>query len=295
VEAGLVSVQALTWVLDFSPAKGGDRLVLISLANHAHRDGSDAHPKVDTIAREAGGMAERTVQYALYSLEHGHDGSGVAIRREGLGPNRAVNWRVLMDQQAAAFVGIPRRLREGANVAPPDSSHVAPLGVQHLQSEGATCASRVRHPAVNRPETVQPPNPPEGGFTTSEIGPALTPWPASGRQRDRAEIETVRAAELAAWLAAHPATSELQAQTVELLAAAAARVTESIAAIWIAPLHAHQVTDTGIALGTKPELAVWTGDRYGSLLRELAQRPVVIFGCPCAGYDFAALAGSAAA
>ena len=92
-----MSVQALSWVLEQSPARGTDRLVLLSLANHAHPDGSHAWPAVATIAREAG-VSERSAQRALRSLEE----LG-AIEPDGRAPDerlrpdrRPVMYRVLM-------------------------------------------------------------------------------------------------------------------------------------------------------------------------------------------------------
>jgi hypothetical protein len=68
-----VSVQALGWVLDHSPTRGSDRLVLISIANHAGKeptaDGTwEAWPGVELMRREAGLERTRTVQDALARL-----------------------------------------------------------------------------------------------------------------------------------------------------------------------------------------------------------------------------------
>lgn len=73
------------WVLDHSPTKGSDRLVLLSLANHAGQTPtSDEHglvaweawPGVETLQREAGLDRTRTVQEALGRLE----GAGHIVR-----------------------------------------------------------------------------------------------------------------------------------------------------------------------------------------------------------------------
>lgn len=65
-----MSIQALGWVLENSTTEKGDRLVLLSLANHAHTDGTDAYPSVATIMRETK-LPERNVQYALKRLVDG--------------------------------------------------------------------------------------------------------------------------------------------------------------------------------------------------------------------------------
>lgn len=62
----------MAWVLDHSPTKGSDRLVLISIANHAGKspiDGAwEAWPGIRTIQREAGLDRTRTVNDALARL-----------------------------------------------------------------------------------------------------------------------------------------------------------------------------------------------------------------------------------
>lgn len=67
-----MSIQAVGWVLDHSPTRGADRLVLISIANHAGQSPSDgaweAWPGIDLIQREAGLERRRTVQDALARL-----------------------------------------------------------------------------------------------------------------------------------------------------------------------------------------------------------------------------------
>lgn len=61
-----MSIQAVGWVLDHSQAEGLDRLVLISLANHANQDGF-CWPAQRTIAREAG-VSHGTVGNCVASL-----------------------------------------------------------------------------------------------------------------------------------------------------------------------------------------------------------------------------------
>ena len=63
-----MSWQAVTWVLEHSEATLGSRLVLLSIASHANREGKSAWPSVDTICLEAK-LSRREVQYALRSLE----------------------------------------------------------------------------------------------------------------------------------------------------------------------------------------------------------------------------------
>jgi hypothetical protein len=69
-----MSIQAMAWVLDHSPAKGTDRLVLLSIANHAapHQDDTgafEAYPGIDTIAWECQIDRPRTIKDAVTRLQ----------------------------------------------------------------------------------------------------------------------------------------------------------------------------------------------------------------------------------
>lgn len=63
----ILSIQAVSWVLEFSKSRTFDRLVLISIANYAHRDGSGSCPSTKTISEEAG-VSERQVRYSVAEL-----------------------------------------------------------------------------------------------------------------------------------------------------------------------------------------------------------------------------------
>lgn len=77
-----MSVQALTWVLEHSEARLGARLVLIVLADHAHANGTNAFPSVETIAKEAR-MTSRAVHAALRRLEQDGDIGRTGKRQSG--------------------------------------------------------------------------------------------------------------------------------------------------------------------------------------------------------------------
>lgn len=63
-----MSWQAVTWVLEQSEATLGSRLVILSIASHANREGKNAFPSMDTIARECL-LSRREVIYCVQSLE----------------------------------------------------------------------------------------------------------------------------------------------------------------------------------------------------------------------------------
>lgn len=72
-----MSVQAMGWVFDHSPTAGSDRLVLLSIANHAGTspvDGAwEAWPGIALLQREAGLKRANTLNESLARLvERGH-------------------------------------------------------------------------------------------------------------------------------------------------------------------------------------------------------------------------------
>lgn len=81
-----MSWQAVTWVLEKSEAELGSRLVLLSIASHANREGLSACPSYQTICLETR-MSEREVRYCVRALEE----SGELHVERGVGrgnPNR---------------------------------------------------------------------------------------------------------------------------------------------------------------------------------------------------------------
>lgn len=62
-----MSIQAVSWVLDYSDASGVDRLVLIAIANHFNNEDREARPSIRRIAQEAH-CATNTVMAAVKRL-----------------------------------------------------------------------------------------------------------------------------------------------------------------------------------------------------------------------------------
>lgn len=75
-----MSWQAVTWVLEQSEATLGSRLVMLSIASHANREGKNAFPSLDMIAREAL-LSRREVIYAIQAMEE----LGELFVRRGIG------------------------------------------------------------------------------------------------------------------------------------------------------------------------------------------------------------------
>lgn len=299
-----MSIQAMVWVLDNSPTVGTERLVLLSLANHAHADGTHAFPTVSTVAREAR-CSKRSAQYALTALE-----TGGAISREGVGPNGATNWRVNMTAIAAAYkvaehVLTTRRKTRGeargeggATVAPPSSGATSGSpGAQQLRSGGATSPraglSRQepsgltpRSPSARRlreAAAAGAPQPPQAG----EL-PARPQRPTGQRRRDTARYEEA----LAEWLAKAAAWApcpgddlddEVFAHSWEAIMLELRKQTTIDAyALYLADLHPHALADDGtLILGADGRISGWLASRYGRLIVEAAQH----FGVGVSGLD----------
>jgi hypothetical protein len=136
-----VSVQALSWVLEHSEARLADRLVLLSLADHAKADGTCAWPSVGTICRHAR-LSRRQVQYSLQALEQAG-----AIVRVGESRARTAIWNIVLQERLPIAQGAHDL--HGADSAP----------VQSAAPGGAEVAPE---PSVE-PSRTTPPNPPKGG------------------------------------------------------------------------------------------------------------------------------------
>lgn len=95
-----MSVRCFTWVLEHSPVtRPSELLVLLVLAEHAHDDGSQARPSVETIAWKAR-LNRRAVQGALRRLERSGAVERTSVSRGGRG--RPSTYRVLMNRARPA-------------------------------------------------------------------------------------------------------------------------------------------------------------------------------------------------
>lgn len=62
-----MSHEAVSWVLNVSPTKGTEKLLLVGIASHADQRGENAWPGIDTLARYCG-VDRRNVQRAIRKL-----------------------------------------------------------------------------------------------------------------------------------------------------------------------------------------------------------------------------------
>lgn len=160
------------WTLEHSDTRYGPRLVLLSLANHAHADGTNSWPSQETIAREAN-LTMRQVRRCLRELE-----TAGAITRVGMDPvaGKCVNWTINMRSQMSA---------PDANVR----GHLRPPRRTPTTEKRSQMSAK---PLRNRPGTVRPPNP-QGGQGQSGLK-------TGDRQRD---VQARRA-----WLRKHAPSAD---------------------------------------------------------------------------------------
>jgi Helix-turn-helix domain len=124
-----LSVQAISWVLDYSRAKLADRLVLISIANHARKDGTGAWPSIQGIAEEAH-VSRRQAQRSVRALIE----LGELAIEEGAGRRGTHVYR--LPQMSPGQIVAPR--------------HLVPERATNEASEGRSDVARTEVP--NRPE-----------------------------------------------------------------------------------------------------------------------------------------------
>jgi hypothetical protein len=144
-----MSVKAMTWVWDYSQAKGNDRLVLLAIADSADHDGSNAWPAVATLCRKTG-LSESTVHRCIRSLvklgelQVDRQQGGPARMRAEARPNA---YTVLMPARSAGYP-------QGCQPDTGPGVTLTPGGCQPSPEPGATLTP---NPSFTRPR--QPPRP----------------------------------------------------------------------------------------------------------------------------------------
>jgi hypothetical protein len=140
-----VSIQCVAWVLEYSDARLGARLVLLALANHAHDDGSNSFPSQARIAAEAR-LTDRQVRRCLKELMRlgaiTRSGTVGELRRNGAisksvtVPREVVVWRVTMSTDKLSD--------------PPDKYDTPPGQIR--PKPGRKCPTNRKEPSSNREE-----------------------------------------------------------------------------------------------------------------------------------------------
>lgn len=160
-----MSVQAIGWVLDECTERGAERLVLLSIANHADNHGSNSWPSIETIAREAA-LGETRTKQAIRSLVN----SGV-LRVE---PNAGGSRDVRADRRPNRYTILP--LAENVDNSPSrneghedhttDPRPRGAPGSRGSQDEGRGGHTGDQEPSPPRPD---PDSPPPDDFTIAAL------------------------------------------------------------------------------------------------------------------------------
>jgi hypothetical protein len=95
-----MSVQATSWVIENSIHKGSALLLLMMIANHAHADGTNAFPSIETLAKECR-MSTRQISRLVDALE----GSGELIVERSPG-RKAHNYAIKMSVNTDKMSGL---------------------------------------------------------------------------------------------------------------------------------------------------------------------------------------------
>jgi hypothetical protein len=134
-----MSIEALTWALT-TPLGGNPKVILMGLANHAHPDGTETYPTLETLSVYA--CCDRsTVRRNLRRLV----ADGWAVE-DGLGPKGQTKYRLPVGRTVAES--------GGGDLQPPE-----PSGGGTLQPEGGSNATggggtaMPPEPSFNRPTT----------------------------------------------------------------------------------------------------------------------------------------------
>lgn len=86
-----MSVKVMSAVFDRYPVGGGEMLLALALADHAHDDGTNVYPSVGKLAEKTR-QSERTVQYQLRKMQAA--GWLVMVRESRGGPGQSSKYRI---------------------------------------------------------------------------------------------------------------------------------------------------------------------------------------------------------
>ncbi len=119
-----MSVQAMSWVFDFSTSTGGARLVMLALANHRNGENGLCCPGVELLARETR-LSHSATWRAIQRLEaEGH----IEVTRSSGRPNRYKLVGYEQARNAPSAVADRARLDAELGASDPETGRVdAPL------------------------------------------------------------------------------------------------------------------------------------------------------------------------
>lgn len=110
----------MSWVIENSRAKSGDFVVLLMIANYAHKDGTGAWPSISTLAKDSR-LKDRETQYCVKRLER----MGELLVERGAGPNGTNRYTLNMQRnfkgRGAKFAGCSPVRKRVSSTAPEPS------------------------------------------------------------------------------------------------------------------------------------------------------------------------------
>lgn len=107
-----MSVRVMTMVFDRYPNGGGEMLLALALADHAHDDGTNVYPSIKALAEKTR-QSERTVQYQLRRMEE--SGWLILVNSGNGGRNQTREYRISPDWiKGANFAPVQSTTEKGA-------------------------------------------------------------------------------------------------------------------------------------------------------------------------------------
>lgn len=191
-----MSIKIMNAVFERYPTGGGELVLALALADHAHDDGTHIFPYVTTLAEKTR-QSDRTVQYQLRKMEA--SGWLQLVSHGQPGRKRSREYRIspgwIAGEEIAPFPGGPG----GAEIAPLLPEKRCKPRHEKVQTSVEKGATAIAPP--NEPQepslTVNPPNPPDDGRATGLdegggaglFGDGLQPasTPKGKRRKGRAE------------------------------------------------------------------------------------------------------------
>lgn len=107
-----MSVKIMSMVFDRYPNGGGEMLLALALADHAHDDGTNVYPSIKALAEKTR-QSERTVQYQLRRMEE--SGWLILVNSGNGGRNQTREYRINPDWvKGANFAPVQSTTEKGA-------------------------------------------------------------------------------------------------------------------------------------------------------------------------------------
>jgi hypothetical protein len=118
----LISVQAMSWVIDESEHSLGSLIVLLMIANHAKSDGTDAWPSIRTIARESR-LSESQTHRCIRKLQRSGE-LGIDVGQGPRGTNLYHLPKMMQRKLEGGrkLEGVPKKPKGGVTAMAPEPS-----------------------------------------------------------------------------------------------------------------------------------------------------------------------------